>query len=298
MKSGVKSYISLIGLVLALSASTLESVTYLGFIRAHTHIPALLLYIVAMFLFLIPTNLSPKLTKSFNILLAIFTSVIMGAYIILSIIESFKYENYIFSHLHINMNGLVILVAVSLMSYFLHSSKWQGILKLAHDGLFASIILLFIYNIAGLTPMLIKSISPIISHPFSSYDEKMTRAYPGFYPALLMVKSIVPENSVLVIPPQSAPWVTEGNGALVTRFLYPRSIVHELGDYSGDVYMLIAKGSWPTDGTYEYGWPKEEIIANRVWEFDLSSGSTHSFDRNYDPITDNWDWGLIKVKNE
>lgn len=293
--------ISLLPIFIALIVSGLESVSYLGFIRNNFFIPSWLVYLLTLGALLYlprPTKKSSLFISSFLVITAIFVSLI---FFILSLVESMQYENYIYSVLHLNLKGLEILLAVAILSYYLFSARERDQLRIAQAGLRGTLIIILVLNITKLTPIMISSLTPIISEPFASYDDKMTRAYPGFYPFMLLVKSHTPENSTIIIPPQSAPWVTEGNSNMVTRFLYPRRIL-QLEDLPVDeqreLYYLIAKGFWPSDGTYEPGWPKTIIPAQAIWQFDINTMTSVSYARDYDPSSDNWELGLIKASHE
>jgi hypothetical protein len=48
----------------------------------------------------------------------------------------------------------------------------------------------------------------------------------------------------------------------------------------------------------EHGWPKSKVKADRIWQFDLNNNHTTEYLRDYDPSTDQWDWGLIEVAHE
>lgn len=288
-------------LLLALFVSALESVSYLGFIRNNFFIPAWFIYLFALGSMYYPFNLTKNYHAIITKFLAILSIIVTFAFFSLTLIESIQYENYIYSVLHLNLKGLEVMTVVTILSYYLFTARSHSKLKISQAGLTASLLIVLVLNLSKLTPLMLASLTPIIQDPFASYDDKMTSAYPGFYPFMLMVRSHTPEDSTIVIPPQSSPWVTEGNGNMVTRFLYPRIIIHEEdldADHTGELYYLIAKGSWPSDGTYKHGWPKTKIPAERIWNFDLQTMSAESFDRNYDPSSDVWDWGLIKAQDE
>jgi hypothetical protein len=130
----------------------------------------------------------------------------------------------------------------------------------------------------------------------------MTKAYPGFYPAIMRVKQLTPDDATVLIPPQGNPWEIEGNSAMVAYFLYPRK-VHNLDPQSipslGDnTYILISKGSWKRSGEVDYGWPKVKVNATKLWEIDQNGHTINAFSDNYDPQIHTWDWGLIEVNYE
>jgi hypothetical protein len=292
--------VSIFLLALILGIALLESVSYIGYIQAHFFIPSALIYLSGILIFFLPIRKHFHFNKSVNIMLTLTAITSSVLYFSLNLIESAMYENYIFSLLHINLRGLEIFTALSIIIFFIARSHSRGLSQSLRAGLIGSLVFVFISNITHLTPIIVKAISPVITNPMATYEKKLTKAHP-IYPVMQLITKLTPEDATIIIPPQGAPWVSEGNDALVLRFLYPRRVVHleDLASiYQDNTYLLIAKGTWPSDGTYEHGWPKMPVEASRVWKFDLTSHSSTEFARSYDPSLDLWDWGLIEVKHD
>lgn len=273
-----------------LLVSLIESVTYPGFIKNHFIIPAFIVYLIfGIIAFSKPNNI--KLNKAHHKIIYLFAILISVFYIIINIVESLTYNNFIFTHLHINLQGFAIFTLITLFSCFYLTKR---------NLILGAMFFLGIFNIAGLTPIALHKLVPIFSHPLASYDQKMTLAYGEFYQIMQQVRSLTPEDSTIVIPPQSAPWVDEGNDALVRRFLYPRQIDH-LEDIdlknATSTYALIAYGHWPEEGNYTHGWPKQIIPSNHIWHLYPSDNKIEKIIGFYDPNS-NWEWGLIEVEHE
>lgn len=273
-----------------LLVSLVESIAYPGFIKNHFFIPAFIIYLIlGIYAFKNPrlSQLTQTQKKIIN-LAAVLTIII---YTTFNIVESITYNNFIFTHLHINLQGFAVFTLLFLISSF-YLTKQSLIL--------GSMIFLGIFNIAGITPILLAKLTPIITNPFATYDQKMTHAYGEFYQVMQQVKILTPEDSTIVIPPQSAPWVDEGNDALVRRFLYPRTITHldniDLTQ-ANNTFVLIAIGHWPEEGNYTHGWPKQIIPSDHIWHLDPRDNKIEKIVGVYDPNF-NWDWGLIEVKYE
>ena len=274
--------------------SLIETVSYPGYFLVHFHLSAIILYLIG---FTILSRVQgPKPSRMFLNLLGILASTSSLLFFVFSFLESLTYENYIFSHLHINLKGFTIFTLISILSYYMYELKIRRHLPLPKQMLKSSLAIYLLLNLASLAPFVTKNVISMARNGNISYEEKMNLAYPGFFPAMQFVKDLTPESATIVIPPQGAPWVTEGNSTLVRRFLYPRNIVHESGDQP-ETYYLISRGSWPPDGTFEPGWPKTTINAKKLWKFDINTNETHLISGDYSPNY-NWDWGLIEVNHE
>lgn len=279
--------LQLITILFTITLAALEVVTYSGFIAKHIGIPAIVFLLVSLLPYLFSFSLPSKLHKPL-LLLSITLTIVYSCCVAA---EFATYPNFIFTYLHLNLPSLHLLIAFIWLHYLLHTTK----LPLA--VLTAALIFFVSESSARSLSQVVRGVGEIIQNPSSSYDEKMSATYPGFYPAMQIVKNLTPSNATLVIPPQGNPWESEGNGAFVTYFLYPRRVIHweDRGSSSNTPeYILIARGSWATHGT-EYGWPKESVDADRLWQFDVKTGTAKEIVKDYNPSTDQFDWGLIEV---
>lgn len=275
--------------LLILILALVESVSYVGFVRSHFYIPSIIIYLVigAYALFNSHIPLLPVYVKKY---LYIATILVACFFLIISLTESFTYPNFIYSHLHINLQGFTIFTLITLLISFQLTTK---------NLLFGALAFLFLFNLVGIIPLVIIKATPLITHSTSTYSDKMVAAYGDFYLVMQQVRSLTPNTATIIIPPQSAPWVDEGNDALVRRFLYPRNIVHleqiDLTHLPLTTYALISIGHWPEEGNYTHGWPKVTLPTARLWQLFPTENLIKEVAGPYDP-TSLWDWGLIEVR--
>lgn len=283
----------LLGVAVALLVALIEGVSYQGFLAVHLGIPSYWIYLLSFVLILKKSHYPKVVTKSLQ-LTALISSIL---YLLLIFIETMTYPNFVFTHTHINPFTFQFFIALLVFHTLVISQ-----VNLAKSLLLAGLVYLGVDGAGRVMGIIYSGVKEIVSDPFVTYSVKMAKAYPGFYPAMQLVKGLTPEDATILIPPQGNPWDIEGNMAMVNYFLYPRTVKNldpELVDHlPSNTYLLIAKGSWPRIGEMDYGWPKVIVQANQIWEFDTTGNTTHVFNRNYDPDTDRFDWGLIEVKHE
>ncbi len=290
----------IIAICISLGVAIIESVAYLGYFANHLKIPSLIIYILSIFFLFFSI---PKAKKSYKIIstsLLLFATITTLAFFSLNLLELFNYQNFVFARFHINLRGLNYLTFLSIFFYLVtqlsHKPK-----RLANSGLLAALIFFTLANFSAIVPEITKQLQIIIKNPTATYDQKMTTTFPDFYPAIKIIENLTPKDATIIIPPQKIPWVSEGNDAYLNRFLYPRTIIHLPEDQtlpSGKVYLIIARGAWPADDKSLHGWPKTTISAKQIWQIDINSNSSQNYQRDYDPATDTWDWGLIEAKHE
>lgn len=279
-----------------LAASALESVTYFGFILKHLHFSAYWIYFLGVLAALTPRPVPRLLSQALSILAYPITI----AYLCFIYLETTHYPNYIYTQFHVNPLAFQFFVCL----------VWLHVFIQRHLPLTKALILAVLIYIgsdgAGRTFALIRNeLTAILHEPFLTYDQKMSREYWGFYSAMKQVRLLTPDNATLLIPPQGNPWEVEGNGAMVRYFIYPRKLANLLPDFTvppqipGPTYILIAKGSWPSvTNPAGYGWPKVVVDSRQIWHIDLATGKNYSYNRPYDPTTDQWNWGLIEVPHD
>ena len=286
--------IYLISLFIALGVAGIEAVSYPGLISKHLGIDASIFYLISMGL----SFTHYKFPKIFTHIFSIFSYTIAGIYVVLVFLEKIVYQNYVFTATHINLLTFLLFVGLTWFHY-LRVKKFDFVKSL----LIASIIYLGVNGAGRMFAITYRQINGIIRKPFATYDQKMNSVYPGFYPVMKEVAKLTPSDAIILIPPQGNPWEIEGNGAMVTYFLYPRKVRNlSINDTSTEVlhntYILIAKGSWKRTDNVDYGWPKTPVKATRIWQIDLENNASYEYQRDYDPSTDKWDWGLIEATYE
>lgn len=285
-------------ITLTLGLSALESVSYLGFIKTHFFVSANIIYFVGlMLIYFMPFLLSSWLKK----ILTISSISVLLLYLLLTVLEFTHYPNYIYTLTHINLVGLQILVLLTWFHYIFSVVNLDKLARLGAGILIASLIFTASEGVGKSLAFITQKLAIAIKAPQATYAEKLIKSYGGFYPAMELVKQLTPDNALILIPPQGNPWEVEGNAPMVTYYLYPRK-VENLGDTipisSRPIYALIAHGSWPKTGDTDYGWPKISLPSTRLWQFDIINLNYSLYNRQYDPIADNWDWGLIEVKHD
>jgi len=290
--------IYLLLLSISLATASIESISYLGFIVKHTGISPYLIYLTSLFL----APYAPRQSKLIGRVLGIVSVILLFILFSLSFAEGVKYPNYVFTHTHINLVSFQFLIVVVVThAVFLLKNNLENIQKMGL-GLLIGILICTGTSGLGRTMAFVSSgVLAITANPWLTYEQKMIKVYPGLYPALREVARLTPDNATILIPPQANPWEFEGNGAIVTYFVYPRHVINLPVDGNipllvGPVYILIARGSWPNlISKTQYGWPKIAVNAKRIWQFNLVQNNTIEYSRNYDPSSDIWDWGLIEV---
>jgi hypothetical protein len=291
--------IYLVVLALSLGMAGIEAVSYLGFILKHTGISPYAVYLASVVAI---HYYAPHQYKILCKLLSVTGIILLVVLFVLSFAEGANYPNYVYSHTHINLVSfqlLTVFVATHAVMLSIHKMKIMRKIGLA---LLAG--LLAVAGVSGLgrtSAFVVTSVAQVVNNPFLTYEQKMTNTYPGLYPAMREVVRLTPPSATILIPPQANPWEFEGNGAIVTNFIYPRRVKNlglssDVPRLEGQVYVLIARGSWPNlISSTQYGWPKITIPAKRIWEFDISQQKSIEYSKDYDPKSDSWDWGLIEV---
>jgi len=214
-------------------------------------------------------------------------------------IESVPYLTYIVTATHISTTAFQLLLLIAWLPLIFHPG-------LANIKLLVITLLICIIgeSAAKTTLNISRELRNIIANPFLTYDQKMTRTYKGFYSAMKEVTRLTPEDSIIAIPPRANPWEFEGNVAMVAYFLYPRKVINLTVDSKQNLkidrklYALIARGASPRNTSVDYGWPKVQVKAKNIWKIDTDSSINTQIQKDYNPDTDQWDWGLIEVKNE
>lgn len=278
---------------ISLAVALVESISYLGWFFNHFYVHSIAIYAIGLGCTVFITNY-PIVIKNIFKYISFSLGIIFFALIFL---ENITYPNFVFTNTHLNPSTLEIFMTLAWFHYLMITKN--GFLK----SLLIALIVFISVGSAGKTlGIAYKGIKNIISDPFATYNQKMTKAYPGFYPAMMQVKHLTPDNSTILIPPQANPWEVEGNMAMVNYFLYPRTVANlditKIDSLSANTYILIAKGSWPRTGKTDYGWPKVSVQSSKIWKFDISHGNSEVYIKDYDPQRDNFDWGLIEVRND
>ncbi|MBU0572816.1 hypothetical protein KKH23_02230 [Patescibacteria group bacterium] len=253
--------------------------------------------------------LSEKLNK-INLSLAFLFGLL---YLSLMNLEKLNYSNFVFSKLHVHPAELKWPLFVVLISYALSRRGFHTIVnnkniikKIRPEMIIITLALMVSAdNLIGISSMIEKDISFMLSNPLASYDLKMSeKVTPLFYEYTSFIKTNVPEESTILIPPQGYPWPQTGNSAYLRYFLYPRKVLNGEEYLPGanytknDIdYVLIAWGETiGTEYDYTHGWPKFDVAAEEIIYI------TNEKDKDkvmgnyvYEAVKDKELWGVIKI---
>ncbi len=307
-----------------------ETYTYKGFVSKFLILDTNFFILLTISSGLLSFPAKTRLRRKKNNLSALFLSlnalvlpILIVTYWIMTVMETIKYHNYVFSTYHLQPENFLYTIILSVFLFILfifsESSKYKEFdIKTTAKRLNAEYktkeIVASIFVILGLSlfvldnvPKTLDSIvnyqSFIFSNLNASYAEKMYARW-GFYSDyMFFVDEYVKEdNAVIASPPQETPWLNVGNASLDRYFVYPKYIVRSnLSSLPSDVdvdYVLIAKGLWPAEKE-KYGWPKFSVSAEKIWYIDSETKEISEFSEDYDKnhIDGSYgSWGLIKIK--
>ncbi len=318
--------------IMSLSFLFVESVTYSGFLSQYLILNAkafMFLDLLSGILLVFPGNkLKYKKEGQINSLCKflfqlnyLITPVLCVFYYLMISAEATNYSNYVFSTFHVIPDNFIyfafLSVCVSIFGIFFEGNflgltlsvlpmskgrggKLEAVREFSALLIFLSVFLLTAWNGIGTMKIVIKNNIFIFRNLGYTYDQKMLTSWNDLYRYLQLVKRVTPENSVIKIPPSVRPWLSEGNSVLVRYFLYPRKLISPDEPESQKLdpdYFFVAKGLWKVSDPSEYGWPREDVDAERIYYFDLESGKISEENKKFfasDPKNKN-SWGLIKV---
>jgi hypothetical protein len=319
--------------ILSLFFSVLESGTYEGFVGNSLLIDARMFWILMVISGILVVLSAPRdtATKSFkdpmvNLVLrgnALVFPVIIFVYWILIYAEAKHYSNYVFSTYHIQpalFLNVLLISSYLITIYVIFRSDSKKLRKLKIDinsklsrikkeGLqkFIVVILSLALLLAYIIPQIRETFNAVFSadiylftHLKATYDEKMRVQWKFYSDYMKFVNDNTSDGSVIVIPPQENPWLTEGNAGLDRYFVYPKHIISGTYDSLPNVdfdYVLIAHGTWLPKDLSRYDWPKVYVPAEKIFYIDPTTLDVTEIIKDFDPKdpANKNVWGLIKV---
>lgn len=310
-------------------ALLVEAYKYKGFLFKHffinTDMLVGLVFVVGILVITISKEKNDKYIskiKKFSIkYIELFLLPLIALYLVLNIQNDLNYPNYVFSRYHIQPKLLlrpvtlgIFLVAIFYIrdklkspSYYLNTKENnKSYLRLSlFAGLIALVIVFAANNILIDVSYAYTNLITIIRNSKMSEQEKygyiMRKKYGYFFDYIMFVKSITPEESTILLPPQKNPWQLEGNQRLVRYFLYPRTLYSAHEDELPDTfdYVLLAWGSegFPPDEESDYGWPKTSFGSEKVYVYNINSNTYEIYPGKYEPgsFLKKDVYGLIKI---
>ena len=302
-------YLSVFSVLMA----TIETYKYPGFIFKHFNFLPMIFYvitgiaIIAIKLYPPPTPEKSLLAITFR-LLAIYATILTG---IFYIIETITYPNFIFTYLHIHLDGLQILTGMLFVYFALSNLMHKHYVAILNSTFFLAISSLLInyaiINTLDVTKLIKKEVEAMQS-PAQSDDEKNEVGWGTIYQYAKMLKNATPEDAIIAMPPAQNHWLYSGNIVLMRYFLYPRTLVnvketantstlHELPSQNYDYVALVWGESNERDQS-PYGWPKTSIDAEYIDYFDLNTNTTNrvvTTQYQFRELNEQL-WGVIKVR--
>ncbi len=302
----------------ALLTSIGEALVYPGVIKKYLLINPLWIYFILIAVRLFSkydprykkSILSEKLNK-INLSLVFLFGLL---YLSLMILEDLNYSNFVFSKLHVHPAELKWPFFVVLISYVLSRHEFykkenikKNIKKIKLEMIIVSLFLIVLVdNLAGISSVIGKDIFFMLSNPLASHGIKMSEKVGLlFYEYASFIKTNVPKESTVLIPPMGFPWPQSGNLAYARYFLFPRKLVggkeYEPGHSyveKGIDYVLLTWGeTTATEHGFTHSWPKFNISAEKVIYYSEDSQVIEvGGDYNYKDYLGKKVWGVIKVK--
>ena len=310
-----RHYIGLYLSVFSVLMAAIETYKYPGFIFKHFNFLPMIFYvitgiaIIAIKLYPPPTPEKSLLATTFR-LLAIYAIILTGVFYI---IETITYPNFIFTYLHVHLDGLQILTGMLFVYFALSNLMHRHYVAILNSTFLLAISSLLInyaiINTIDVTKLVKKEVKAM-QIPAINDEEKNEAGWGTIYLYAQMLKQATPENVVIAMPPAQNHWLYSGNIVLMRYFLYPRTLVNvkETADLSTLLelpdqeygYVALVWGESNERDMSPYGWPKTSISAEYIDYFDLSSNTTKRVvNTEYLPTVLNESiWGVIKVKQE
>lgn len=309
-------------LVFSIALLILETITYPGFTRKVLLLSSKEFSIIIFFISLVSILSVDHYNKFFKtLLLNVFSfnllilPVLSFFYFSLIIEQNNNTQNYVFStyHIHVSQFKLVLIYSIAIFTLSIVNTNRKKIIKFIANELkmgenavirqliFVLILIFILKNTFSILENISENFSHIIVSPFATFEEKQKWKI-GEIDYYKFIVNNTPQDSTILVPPQTSPWLTVGNVGYIRYFLYPRNIVSgkiENNSFENIDYVLIAKGTWPASNENLYGWPKQRISAEKIIFFNMEKNTTEFLDSPYFDLNNDlsykYRWGLIKL---
>jgi len=310
-----RHYIGLYLSIFSVLMAAIETHKYPGFIFKHFNFLPMIFYvitgiaIIAIKLYPPPTPEKSLLAILFR-LSAIYAIILTG---IFYIIESLTYPNFIFTYLHVHLDGLQILTGMLFVYFALSNLNHKHYVNILNSTFLLAISSLLInYTIINVIEVtkIIKKETIAMQINATTDEDKNEAGWGKIYRYANMLKESTPDTATIAMPPAQNHWLYSGNIVLMRYFLYPRTLVNvketdsqstlsQLPETDYDYVALVWGESNERDNA-PYGWPKISIASEYIEYFDLENKLTNRIlVPNYLPTEyTNPTWGVIKVKQE
>ncbi len=223
--------------------------------------------------------------------------IISAIFLYLYYLESFNYDNFVFTTFHFNLARFSFIPGVFWASwavYFLARKKVkQEIIVLA-------VIFCLVSIPSGVRSLGIVSARTVLTFRGKGriVQKSMEKMYGNDYKFMNFVKSYLPENKniVLILPPNTLPWRHTGNPQIMNSYLYPVTTTNST--QSASPYVLISSEE---DGAGYHLWPDYKIRTEKIVIFNWNNNEPTIIENaDWDPKEweDKKPWGLIIKNNE
>jgi hypothetical protein len=302
---GINKYIFPVLVTITYLFLLIESYKYSGFISKHIFIDSTYFLVVTLISAILligkEQNVIEVLFFKFNKFVILPVCVLI--YLIMQLLESFHYNNYVFSTYHLQPSNFFYIVVFSSILGIVGKLINNKVQKL--QFIVMVLPLLFISNITKVVDSAIASDVFVLSHLNYSYSDKLRNSWGIYYDYMEFIKKNTPEDSSILLPPKAYPWFLTGNIEFSRYFLFPRTLINgnekdpRVSLDSVD-YVLIDYGeSQITQFGYTNIWPKFDIDGEYIIYWNPKDGSTKRSDTgkySYSAQDNtNW-WGIVKLK--
>ncbi len=282
----------------------IQSITYKGFFEKNLHFDfGLVMFIFVLYALLTKyfilshwrkEDLSQSIYHTFSNLNKLVLSGLLVLGVFFSVMESVKYNNYVYSTFHINPENFWGLVQFCFLILVLQldSTTHIGGVKIFQDKLdmknkttyffnkglipkselirksiFHRLVEIFIFlgllwvvvsGAPGVFGSIFNQAKDIFLHPLASYSQKMHTKWGVFYDYMQLVVKNVPADMAIYNPPQNIRGI-EGNQFLIRSFLFPR-ILMSAQRVPWNVAKNYADYVMITDSWPEFEPPRESFV--------------------------------------
>ncbi|MFA6012471.1 MAG: hypothetical protein WC799_20945 [Desulfobacteraceae bacterium] len=211
-------------------------------------------------------------------------------------LDEYYFPNYFFSHTHLKPEYFFGICAVCIV--FLIKAKLTK-LTLVYALLLTGF---FIPQILGKT--MARAFYVLVNDNLIAH-KKLTNVYGEKYWFIQHIKTLIPQNSTILIPPQNLSWRHTGDFFLMQAWLYPRKVI--TATYVSDLnpnllfkfdYILISS---ETNLNLAITWPDFKIPASKIIIYNWENHSSQELNNiDYDPKfwLDKKPWGLLVPKKK
>lgn len=212
-------------------------------------------------------------------------------------LESFNYDNYIFSTFNFNLARFAIIPGIAWAVWAI-LFLWKKKLK------WATMFLVVMFCLISVPPAL-QGLGLVFARTHQIFlgkgyvtQKSLNKLYGNDYKFMDFIKNYLSKKEyvTIIVPPDQLPWRHTGNTQIMNSYLYPIKTTNSMTYVTP--YMLISSEE---DGASYHLWPDFEVPAKEIIIYNWSEEEpTIIKDKNWNP--EEWEdkkpWGLIIKKDE